>query len=200
MPVRFTGRFRREIPLQIIDDDQIEQTIVVHVHPGCRYRPEGSVLAVGLVQTSFFSDIREGAVSVVVIQSVAINAGNEDVLKTIVIVVADCDTDVIACSGQPRFLGNVGKMPPPVVFKKTVRVFRRCLVERLDICSVCEEDVELAVIVVVKDRDSPGHRFRSMALRRLTTVKFEIDCLVGELNRRIRCVCRPLGARRSVSG
>ena len=55
--------------------------------------------------------------------------------------------------------------------------------------AVGEEDVELAVVVVVEDGDAPFHGFGRVVFRALVAVEFEIDRLEGETDRAIgRCL------------
>src|ERR1019366_2808548 len=67
--------------------------------------------------------------------------------------------------------------------KKTVGVFRGALAERVDIGAVGEKDVQLTVVVVVKDCHAPSHGFRRMTLGRFATVEFEVDGLIDKLDR-----------------
>jgi hypothetical protein len=62
-----------------------------------------------------------------------------------------------------------------VVLEKPVGVFRGSLVERFDVRSVGEEDVELAVVVVVEDGHATGHSLGRVALGRLATVQLEVN-------------------------
>ena len=155
-------------------------------------RPQRAVLGIGLVQPGFRCDIGEGAVAVVVIQRVAIDAGDKDVFISVVVVIADGDADVVAGSGQAGFFGDVGEVALAVVFEEAVVVLRRILLQSLDVGAVGEEDVELAVVVVVEDSHAAGHGFGRVALGRLIAVEPEIDGLEGEPNRAFRRL--PAGA------
>ena len=115
------------------------------------------------------------------------HAGYKDVFISVVVVVSDGNTRVIACSRKSRLLCDVGKRAVTVVVKEPVPVFRRCLVQRSDVCSIREEDVEIAVVIVVEDGHAPGHGFRGVLLRSLTTIEYEWDRFVGEVNRRGTC-------------
>jgi hypothetical protein len=72
-----------------------------------------------------------------------------------------------------------------VVFKKTVAIFRRTFVECVNVGAVGEKNIQLAVVVVIEHGHTSGHGFRSMTFGSLVGVKFEIDWLVGELDRAI---------------
>ncbi len=94
MTVTFADGLVIEIPLQIVDDDEVEQAVVVDVDPGGGDGPERAVLGVGLVEAGFGGDVGESSVAVVVIERVAVDAGDEDVFVAVVVVVADGDADV----------------------------------------------------------------------------------------------------------
>src|SRR5215470_4689249 len=66
-----------EIPFQVVEDDQIEQAVVVYVDPGPRNRPQRTKVCVGLVESGLRAYVGEGSVTVVVIERVVINPGDE---------------------------------------------------------------------------------------------------------------------------
>ena len=84
-------------PLQIVHDEQIEQSVIVHVHPDGRNRPQRAILGIiPPVEAGFLRYVGECAVAVVVIERVAVDAGNEDVRMTIVVVISDGNADIEA--------------------------------------------------------------------------------------------------------
>ena len=168
------------IPFQIINNDQVEPAVVVHIDPGCRNGPKWSVLGVRLVQTRFGGDIRKSPVPVVVVQRVAVYPGDKNIFIPVVVIIADGDARVIAGSGKPRFFGYVGEMSPAIVLKKAVGILRGSLAKRLDVGSVGEEDVQFAVVVEVKHGDTASHGFRSVAFRRFVAFQLEVDGLVNK--------------------
>ena len=170
--------------LKVVDHEQIEQPIVVDIHPRGADRPERAVFVIGLVDPGLLRDIGEGAVSVVVIEVVAVDAADKEILVAVVVVVADGRGDVVAVAGQSRLFRNVREMALAIIGKQTVRVFGRGLLQRSDIGAVGEEDVQVAVVVVVEDRDPASHGFRRMALRRLAGVEREIDGLIDKVDGR----------------
>ena len=114
------------------------------------------------------------------IKRVAIYAAHEDVLVAVIVVIADRHAGIVSGSGQARLRGDVLEMTCAVILEQAVRVFRRALFERRDIGSVREEDIQLAVIVVIEDGDTAGHCFRRVALGRFTILQREIDWPVSE--------------------
>src|SRR5579862_858480 len=105
-----TNRFVLWVPLQIINDDEIQQSVIVHIDPHGADRPERTKLTVGLVEASPFGDIGEGAVPVVVVERVVMQARYEDIFVTIVVVVSDGDADIIASARKSSLFGNVLKL------------------------------------------------------------------------------------------
>ncbi len=124
MPVAFAQRLVIDVPLQIVDDHQIEQSIVIDVDPRPGHGPERPVLGIRLVEPSFRRDIGKGPVAIVVIERIAVDARDKNVFVAIVVVVSDGDAGVVAGSSQPSFLGDVGKVSVAVVFKEPVGIFR----------------------------------------------------------------------------
>src|SRR5690348_14251845 len=66
--------FLLAVPRDVIDDEQIEQSIVVDVDPCASDCPKRPVLLIRLGHAGFFRQVGERAVSIVVVESVAINA------------------------------------------------------------------------------------------------------------------------------
>ena len=169
-----------DVPLHVIDDQQIQQAVVIHIQPNRAHGPERSVFRIGLIETGLGRHVRECAISVVVIERVLIDAGDKDVFVSIVVIVGHRDAHIIAAAREACLFGHIREVPMAVVFKKTIEIFRRGLTERFNVRPVGEEDVQLAVVVVVKDGYASCHGFGCMALGRLTTVEFEINGLVNE--------------------
>ncbi len=159
-------------PLQIVDDEQIEQSVVIHVDPDGGNRPQRAVLGIiPLVEAGFLRHIGEGAVAIVVIKRVAVNAGDEDVRMSIVVVVADGNADIESCPFQPGLFCHVRERAVAVVAEEAVEVLRRGFLQRCDVGAVGEEDIGAAIAVVVEDRDAAGHGFRDVFGGALTAVE-----------------------------
>ena len=126
-----------------------------------------------LSEPGFRGHVGEGAVAVVVVERVAMNAADEDVLVAVVVVVANGHAGIVAGAREARFLGDVLEGAVAVVVKQAVGVFRRSLLKGLDIGAVGEEDIQLAVVVVVEDGDAAGHRLGRVALRGFAAIQRE---------------------------
>ena len=113
------------------------------------------------------------------------HARDKNVFIAVVVVVADRDAHVVAGAREPGLFGYVGEVAVAVVLEEAVGIFRGSLLERLDVRSVGEENVELAVVVVIEDRDAARHSFWRVAFGRLTAVELEINWLEGEVDRAV---------------
>jgi hypothetical protein len=99
VPVDLARRLMIDIPLQIIDDDEIERPVIIHVKPSSDDRPQRSIFRIGLVQARLGRDVGKRAIAIVVIERVAVDAGNKNILVPVIVVVADGDSVVEAASG-----------------------------------------------------------------------------------------------------
>src|SRR6185312_11133887 len=124
MPVTFAQRLVIDVPLQIIDDHQVEESVVVHVDPGPGDGPEWTILRIELVQPGLRRDVGECSISIIVIKRVAVYTGYKNVFVTIVVIISDGNAGVVTSSSQASFLGDVGEMPVPVVLEEPVGIFR----------------------------------------------------------------------------
>ena len=176
-------------PLHVIDDEEVEQAIVVDVDPSSGNGPERAVFGVvPLVQAGLFRDVRKGAVAIVVVKGIAVDAGNKNVGMAIVVVISDGHSDVKPSALQASFVSDVGKDAVAVVPVQTIPVFGVGLLPCGQGCSVGEEDVGPAVAVVIEDGHAAGHRFGGSAGWTFVTLKaksqsleLEGDCGSGRL-------------------
>src|SRR5262249_29163934 len=99
MSVDLAVRLGLRIPLQIINDNQIEQTVIIYVHPRSRDGPERPILCVRFVQSCFGGDIRECSIPIIVIKSVVIDASYKNIFVTIVVIVSDGHAHIKTSSG-----------------------------------------------------------------------------------------------------
>jgi len=49
--IEFAAALRVVIPLQVIDDEQVEQAVVVHIHPNGGDRPPGTEFWIRVIQS-----------------------------------------------------------------------------------------------------------------------------------------------------
>ena len=131
-----------------------------------------------MIQASPTCDVGKCAITIVVIQRVMMHPAYKDVFIPVVVVVADCNAIVVAATCKTGLGCNVGEMTVPVILKKTVEKLRGRLVQRSDVGSVREEDVELAIIVVIEEGHATRHGLRGIALRSFRAVELKINWLV----------------------
>src|SRR2546427_11767335 len=84
----------RTIPLEVVHDEQVEKTVVVHINPGRTHRPHRSVLLVWTGKPCLLGDVGKRSVTVVVVKRVSVHSGNKNVLVSVVIKIADGDPSV----------------------------------------------------------------------------------------------------------
>jgi len=72
---------------------------------------------------AFFADVSEGAVAVVAVENIFSEVGDEEIVETIVIVVADTDSLSPAGMEQAGFGGDVGEGAVAIVFEEMRRGF-----------------------------------------------------------------------------
>ena len=109
--------------------------------------------------------ILEGAVTAVVEQGVTLDAGDEEVRVSVVVIVARRDADVVACAAHAGFGGHVLEGPVVPVAIEAVAVLRAGLFERWLLRAVRKVDVGIAVVIVVEYRHAAGHGFDLVPLR-----------------------------------
>ena len=177
---RGASRLGIDVPAQIVHNDQVQQSVVVDIHPCPADGPERTVFGIGLVEPSLLGHVGERSVAVVVVERVVVDATHEDVLVSVVVVVANGDARVETGTCQAGLRGHIRKVALPVVLEEAVVVLRRGLLEAADVGPVGEEDVQGTVVVVVENRDAAGHGFRSVPLGRLAAIEHKPDRHVRE--------------------
>ncbi len=162
------SRLGRRVPAQVIHDHQVQQPVVIQIHPRATHRPQRPIrIGSTAREPGLFRCIRKRAVAVIVIERVVMHASDEDVLMTVVVVIADRDADVEPCAGQSRLLSRIGEAAMPVVQKQAIGVARAGLLERKNVRAVGKEDIRISVVIGVEHGDAARHCFRRMLLRRL---------------------------------
>ena len=109
------------------------------------------------------------------IERVSKDAADEDVLISVIIVVANGNRGIVTGACESRFFSHVGKCSIAIISEQPVRVFWRGLFQARDIGAVGEENVQISVIVIVEDGNTSSHRLRDVPLRGFATVQREGD-------------------------
>src|ERR1700681_3396771 len=95
-----------EVPLDIPENDEVEEAIVIQVHPGNAGGPAAACDA-GLL-----GHVGKGAVPIVVIELVSAVGGHIQILEAVVVVVTHGDSHTITGALEAGLLGDI--------FKRTV--------------------------------------------------------------------------------
>src|ERR1017187_10085922 len=111
---------------------------------------------------SFFTDVSEGAVAIIPIETILSEVGTENVFETIVIVITDAYPVRPSGCMQAGTLGRVGESTIPIVFVESICGRSRCTLQS---GSTQQEDVHPSVIVVVKKSAAAAIRFQDVLLR-----------------------------------
>src|SRR5205814_5685863 len=110
----FGQRRRLGIEIDVIGDEQVEMAVAVVIEKSAAGVPALRPGGCSSSYASFGSHIGERAISVVAVQRAVAPVGNEQVVDSIVVVVAHTDTLTPTCPHQPRASDDVGDMPVPV--------------------------------------------------------------------------------------
>ncbi len=162
LALRLGGR----IPLAIVRHEQIEAPVVVVIDPGGSDGPHLLAVKRAARYAGLGGDVGERAVAVVVEQLVAIDVGHVEIGPPVVVVVTHGDAHTIALAAEAGFVGHVGEGEVPVVVKQLVLELRVVFLERRDVRSVHEVQVQEPVSVIVEDRNTRDQSLRLLLLRR----------------------------------
>src|SRR5580692_9363885 len=107
---------------------------------------------------SFFADVGEGAVAIVVVQDIFSVVGDVEIFEAVVIVVAD--THALSPTGVQKagFLGDVGKGAVVIVVVEVAGLLVGAG-KRIESGAIDDENVGPAVIVIIKNRDTGAGGF-----------------------------------------
>src|ERR1700689_1441150 len=73
-------------------------------------------------QSGLLSNIGDGAVAVVVIESIVVHAADENVLVAVVVIIADRRADVETSAGQSCLFGGIGEVAAAIVQEQAIGV------------------------------------------------------------------------------
>src|SRR5580704_3194333 len=157
----FTAPGIVEIPFQIAQNYKVEESVTIQIHPGRAGRPPASP------DTSFLGYICEGAITIVAVKFIAAVSRYVEILKTVVIVIANSNAHSIAGSLQASLHGHILKRSVRLLAVKSVPIlrisflrngpFRSGVSERR---SIDDKDVKASIVVIVEQRNSCTHGFQ----------------------------------------
>src|SRR5580698_2973768 len=149
-----------KVPLHVSQHHQIQTPIIVQINPR-RARIPGHTRSVIASGSRTFRNICKRAVSVVVVQMVPSVSGDIEVLIAVVVVVANRNAHVIPDTFQTSSLSNVLERSILALVVQPVPVLRRTLLRDRSLLrgiiqrrSIHKEQIEAAIIVIVKDGNS----------------------------------------------
>ena len=164
-------RVRR--PADVVRHQKVEVTVAIVVEPQGR-----SAQALIAFEPCLLRDFGKSAIAVVVKQAALPVAGNVQVGKAIVVVIAHRHPDAVHLEIESGGVRHVRERPVAVV---AVKLHRRALpfVPR-PVHSVYQQDVQPAVIVIIEEGAARAQRFRQVFLSECAAIMLEANtCVAG---------------------
>src|SRR6266851_3265685 len=162
---RQTYRILVYLPFHVVGDKQIKQPVIVVIRPRGRYRPHLLAFVHSAAHAGLVSEVGKSPISVVVKKLIAGDAGKINIRPAVVIVVADGNAHAVAGASQARFVGHVSKRQIMVVAIQAVLVLRTVLFKRWNRGAVDHVDVQVAVAIIVQQRNPSDHGLRLVLIR-----------------------------------
>ena len=136
-------------PLRVIGHKEVELAVLIVVHPG------SAGAKAGVVHSGGFGNVLERAVALVVQEARFAEAGDVDIVPTVVVVIADGDAHAVDFNPEPRLRGHVGKRSVAVVVVKPKRGVLADVAGK--ILAAHEHNVGFAVVIVVDEGATRAH-------------------------------------------
>ena len=164
------------IKIHIVSDKEVQVSITVIVQKAASSVP---------LRTRTFLDepcalghIREGTVAIIVIQDVSTPVGYKEVIKAIVIVIADAATLAPARPSQSSLLRHIGKRPVAIIVKEEIRG-RGAAWKPVESAAVHKKNVEPAVVVVIEEGYATTHLLEEVLIVMYAPVDIERSAQAG---------------------
>ena len=146
--------------MDVTRDEEIDAAIAIVVGPGCA----GAEATSG--DAGFISDVFEFAIAEIVVERIAAESADVDILPAVVVKVGDGDAHAPSFAGQAGLFGDVGELQVASAGITILMVERNQRVAALAIAldggTVHGDDVELAVVVAVDQTDAAAHGFHDV--------------------------------------
>ena len=140
-----------EVPLQVAQDHEIQQSIVVQIDPS---RTGGPAVA---SDSSFVSNVGERPVTVVVIKLVAGIRGHVQIFEAVIVVIADCHSHAVTRACQTGSLSYIFETSIALLVIEPVPVLRPGLLGHAtrrrgigERGAIDEKDIKQAIVVVIE--------------------------------------------------
>ena len=167
-----------EAPIEIAADEQVELAVVVVVEKAGARAPSGGR------HSRLRRHILKRAVAAIPVENIGTIGGQVEILKSVVIIIADGDAHSVPGPdpGQARLLGDIGEFSVAIVPVEPIPVLGVALVDFrprrhrvLEPGAVSEEDIEIAIVIVVKKRDASAHCLQQVLVGGWRILMPEID-------------------------
>src|SRR5438094_8392031 len=114
---RLRNRSRSQVEIDVVRDKQIELAVAVVIYEGAASVPALAVAA----NAGFVGHIRKRAIAVVVIKNVLAKVACEEILKAVIVVIANADALSPAGVGYASLQSNVGECAVSIILEKMRR-------------------------------------------------------------------------------
>src|SRR3984957_864010 len=178
-PATSLARFRS--PIEIAGHKEVQLSIVVVVKESCRHRPSARRSA------RFCRNIREGAVTIIVVEDVLPEVRYVNIRKAVVVVVPDSNSHSVIGISRVLQTGLHGDVSERAVFVLTVKTVPVCRVVPFEMsraakrvrhaACIHQKNIEQAVIVVIEKGHAAGHGLNQVLARRWRIAQDEIDAV-----------------------
>jgi len=138
-----------EIHVDVIGDEEIEFAVAIVVNEGATAVPAVAVCC----DAGFFGDFGEGAVAVIVIETILAEVADEEIVEAVVVVIAEAAALSPARVGDAGSECDVSERAVAIIFEKA-RDGLLPLGKTFEARAVDEKDVEPAVVVVIVESDA----------------------------------------------
>ena len=108
------------VPANVIDDEQVQQTVAIYVNPSRSHGPVRTIFRIGTIQAGFCRYIGECPVPIVTVEGIAMDSGDKQIGIPVVVEVANRHTHVVTRSGQSRLSRYIRKHTVSIVTKQAV--------------------------------------------------------------------------------
>ena len=181
-------------PLHVVADEQIEQAVAIVVEP-----QRGGAEALALAEAGGVGDVDERALAGVAEESVLADAGDEDVGKAVVVVVADGHAHAVEFDIETGAGGYVGEGAVAVVAVEPKR--GAGFLVSGPVGTIDQKNVLPAVAIVVEKGAAGAESFGQELSAEGSAVVLEVDAgRIGDVGEaKSESIARPLIARRRIA-
>src|SRR6266852_8786562 len=169
-----------EVPLYVASHDQVEAAIAIVVHETGAGAPSTAAHA------SLGGNVSKSAVTVVVVKNIPAQVGDQQVHISIIVEITDSHPHTVGVALHSRVFRDVSKSAISVIAIEAVPVTRIGFVGQrparhgvLNLRSIHEEQIEVAIVVVIEHGHAAAHGFREIFLAGAAGFLFESNAGFG---------------------